>query len=265
MKPTGNCLTEEVILGYLNRELDPEALAVVEEHMAQCELCEEAVEGTRLFLEDHSREELENSLLELQHRINTGAEKEPSWPGNITIYEGSGTSAGNQEDRRPGIRRLWTVVGVAASIVLLVGIGTVINYFVRQRNQAIALAEVKPKEEPKRDRTAVQYLPSPKEVIFNQVEESPAFPGGDEALSRFLAENITCSSNLSGVSTQSSLFVHFVVEEDGSISNVRLVGEMGNGCSDEAIRGIESMPKWIPGKQGGEAVRVGYILMLKFS
>ncbi len=263
MSTNDNCLTGETILQYLSRGLSFDMLALTEAHLADCELCEAAVEGIKLYMADHSGEMLSESILELKDRITRKIEETGSGR--------SGEETNERIDERVSkeswfaSRKIWTTLGVAASILILIGIGTVINYMVRQRNLQIAQAEMMQKEEQKIDRTAVQYLPSPKDQIYNTVEESPAFPGGDEALSKFLAENISCPSNLDGSIQNTSLFVHFVVEEDGSVSNVKLVREMGNGCGEEAIRGIESMPRWKPGKQDGEAVRVGYILMLKFS
>lgn len=251
MSPTDNCLTQEMILGYLKKDLDPDELALTEAHLTHCELCEAAVEGIRLYLADHTGEMLSSTLFELRDRISE--RKDP----DISVI--------TREDRWFASRKMWTTIGIAASILILVGIGTAINYLIRQRNMEIAQAEIQQKGEPKKDRTEIQYLPSPKDQIFNDVEESPAFPGGDKALSKYLAEKISCPSNPAEPSNQTNLFVHFVVEEDGSISNVRLVREMGDGCAEEAIRGIESMPRWTPGKNGGETVRVGYILMLKFS
>ncbi|MBE0647242.1 MAG: energy transducer TonB [Bacteroidales bacterium] len=263
MSTIDNCLSGEIILQYLKGELSPDMLVLTEAHLADCELCEAAVEGIRMFLADHSEERLSSSMLELSNRIQERADREPSGRSKEMRIEGADENVPGEN--RFKTRRLWITLGVAASILILVGFGSVVSHMVRQRNLQIAQAEVQKREERKVDRTAVQYLPSPKDQIFNEVEESPAFPGGDEALIKFLAENISCPESPDGLTTNSSLFVHFVVEEDGSVSNVKLVREKGNGCGEEAIRGIESMPRWRPGKQDGATVRVGYILMLKFS
>ncbi|MFC2102050.1 energy transducer TonB [Bacteroidota bacterium] len=251
MSPNDSCLNQDMILRYLKKVLTPDEEALAEKHLSDCELCEAALEGVRIYLTDHSEERLDDTLLELRGRISERKEEElEEIPGKERWF----TS-----------RSMWVTLGVAASILILVGIGSVINYMVRQRNLQIAQAEMQQKEELSIDHTAIQYLPFPEDKIFNKVEESPAFPGGDEALINFLADNISCPSSPDGSTQQSSLFVHFVVEEDGSVSNVKLVRGTSDGCGDEAIRGIESMPKWRPGKQAGETVRVGYILMLKFS
>jgi protein TonB len=63
---------------------------------------------------------------------------------------------------------------------------------------------------------------------------------------------------------QGKVFVTFVVEIDGSISNVRVLRGIGSGCDDEAVRVVKSMPKWIPGKQRGVPVRVQFNLPINF-
>jgi len=221
MSMNENCLTEEMILQYLHGDLSPDALASAEVHLAECELCGAAVEGIRYFMEDHSAKRLSMDLGELKNRILERSDREPS--GRSKEMRNEGVVENIPEENRSKTRRLWITLGVAASILILAGIGTVINYMVRQRNLQIAQAELLQKKEDKVDRTAVQYLPSPKDQIFNNVEESPAFPGGDEALSKFLTENISCPSDRDDSMHQASLFVYFVVEEDGSVSNVRLV------------------------------------------
>jgi len=60
------------------------------------------------------------------------------------------------------------------------------------------------------------------------------------------------------------VFVNFVVEPDGSVSNVNVMRSLGGGCDEEAMRVVKSMPKWKPGKQRGKAVRVSYILPVNF-
>ncbi len=60
------------------------------------------------------------------------------------------------------------------------------------------------------------------------------------------------------------MFVGFVVEPDGSISNVKLLRGIGGGCDEEAMRVIKSLPKWKPGKQRGKAVRVSYQIPVFF-
>ena len=104
---------------------------------------------------------------------------------------------------------------------------------------------------------------APKE-IFTVVEESPGYPGGEEARIKFLRENIKYPEEAKELGVQGKVFVTFVVEVDGSISNVRVLRGIGSGCDDEAVRVVKSMPKWVPGKQRGVPVRVQFNLPINF-
>jgi len=105
---------------------------------------------------------------------------------------------------------------------------------------------------------------APKE-IFTVVEEQPTYPGGDEARIKFLQENIKYPEEAKELGVQGKVFVTFVVEVDGSITDVRVLRGIGAGCDEEAIRVVKSMPKWQPGKQRGQAVRVQFNLPIKFT
>jgi periplasmic protein TonB len=101
--------------------------------------------------------------------------------------------------------------------------------------------------------------------IFMVVESMPEFPGGEPALYKFLAENIKYPQMAKESGIQGRVFVTFVVERDGSVTDVRVLRGIGGGCDEEAIRVVKSMPKWSPGKQRGKAVRVQYNLPVKFT
>ncbi len=103
------------------------------------------------------------------------------------------------------------------------------------------------------------------EEIFQIVEEMPSYPGGAEALYSYLNDNIrypvvAMESGISG-----RVYVQFVVEKDGSVSDVKVVRGIGGGCDEEAVRVIQAMPKWNPGKQRGRAVRVLYSVPILFT
>jgi protein TonB len=102
------------------------------------------------------------------------------------------------------------------------------------------------------------------EEIFTFVEEYPEFPGGDKALKEYIVNNIRYpevarQSGISGI-----VYVQFVVEKDGSISDVKVLRGIGGGCDEEAMRVVKSMPKWKPGKQRGQPVRVYFTLPIEF-
>ena len=123
-----------------------------------------------------------------------------------------------------------------------------------------------PEEEIKIEDTKTQIIEQPVEKeIFTVVEEQPTYPGGTEEMYRFLQENIKYPEEAKELGIQGRVFVTFVVEEDGSISNVKVLRGIGGGCDAEAIRVVKSMPKWIPGKQRGVPVRVQFNLPVKFT
>jgi protein TonB len=101
--------------------------------------------------------------------------------------------------------------------------------------------------------------------IFTVVESMPTFPGGMGALMKYLAENIKYPPLAKESGIQGRVFINFVVEPDGSISNVKVLRGIGGGCDEEAVRVVKNMPKWSPGKQRGKPVRVSYNLPVKFT
>ncbi|MBO7101439.1 MAG: energy transducer TonB [Bacteroidales bacterium] len=96
------------------------------------------------------------------------------------------------------------------------------------------------------------------------VEDDPEFPGGMEALYKFLQDNVQYPQLALENGIEGRVYVTFVVEEDGSITNPRLLRDIGGGCGQEAIRVVKMMPKWKPGKQQGKVVRVQFNLPVNF-
>lgn len=102
------------------------------------------------------------------------------------------------------------------------------------------------------------------EDIFISVEEDPEFPGGLEALAKYLAENIKYPQLAKENNITGRVYVTFVVEKNGTVGNVRVLQDIGGGCGAEAVRVVKSMPKWKPGKQSGRAVRTQFNLPVGF-
>ena len=102
------------------------------------------------------------------------------------------------------------------------------------------------------------------EKTFEVVEQMPTFPGGDAALMKYLSENIKYPKAAEKAGEQGRVMVCFTVEKDGAISNVKVARSVTPSLDAEAVRAIKSMPKWSPGKQGGEFVRVKYIVPVTF-
>ncbi len=101
--------------------------------------------------------------------------------------------------------------------------------------------------------------------IFTVVESMPEFPGGMGALMTYLAKNIKYPPLAKESGIQGKVFINFVVEPDGSISNVKVLRGIGGGCDEEAVRVVKNMPKWKPGMQRGKPVRVSFNLPVKFT
>ena len=101
--------------------------------------------------------------------------------------------------------------------------------------------------------------------IFLVVERMPEFPGGEKALKRFMSDSLHYPGGVARGDIQRTVYLSFVVETDGSITNIRVLRGIGGGCDEEAVRLVKSMPEWIPGKQRGIPVRVQYNLPVKFS
>ena len=100
--------------------------------------------------------------------------------------------------------------------------------------------------------------------IFQVVEQDPEYPGGVDALYKFIQQNLKYPQLAKENNITGRVFVQFVVEKDGSVSNVKAARDIGGGCGAEAVRVIKSMPKWTPGKQRGKAVRAAYTLPVNF-
>ena len=102
------------------------------------------------------------------------------------------------------------------------------------------------------------------EKTFEVVEQMPAFPGGDAALMKYLSENIKYPEAAEKAGEQGRVVVNFIVEKDGAISNVNVVRSVTPTLDAEAVRVIKAMPKWVPGKQDGQFVRVKYNVPVSF-
>ena len=104
----------------------------------------------------------------------------------------------------------------------------------------------------------------PEEKIFRIVEKKPKFPGGIEALYKYIGSNIKYPAMAKDSGIKGTVHITFVVEKDGSITDVKLLRRIGGGCDEEAIRVIGEMPNWNPGKQRGKPVRVQFNLPISF-
>ena len=109
--------------------------------------------------------------------------------------------------------------------------------------------------------------PEPKpevEKVFDVVEQMPSFPGGPSALMEWLSNNVKYPVVAQENGVQGRVVVSFVVERDGSITDVKVVRGVDPSLDKEASRVVKAMPRWIPGKQNGSAVRVKYNVPVAF-
>ncbi|MEQ1747106.1 MAG: energy transducer TonB, partial [Saprospiraceae bacterium] len=96
------------------------------------------------------------------------------------------------------------------------------------------------------------------------IQKPPSFPGGDGELLKYLSQNIKYPPLARENNIQGSVVLTFVVAKDGSVRDVNIVKDIGGGCGKEAIRVVQSMPKWIPGEANGNAVKVRFTLPVRF-
>ncbi|MBO7624058.1 MAG: energy transducer TonB [Bacteroidales bacterium] len=102
------------------------------------------------------------------------------------------------------------------------------------------------------------------DVIFSIVENEPEYPGGDEALYKFIGKNIVYPKSAREKGIQGTVIVEFVIEKDGKLSNIKVVRSADPALDAEAVRVISKMPKWKPGTQRGKKVRSTFRLPINF-
>lgn len=121
---------------------------------------------------------------------------------------------------------------------------------VLKAKEALVTEPVKPKEEENK--------------VFDVVEQMPSFPGGMAALMAYLQKSIKYPPVAEENGIQGRVVCTFVVERDGSVTDVRVAKSVDPSLDKEAVRVVSAMPKWIPGKQNGQSVRVKYTLPVTF-
>ena len=112
----------------------------------------------------------------------------------------------------------------------------------------------------------VAVPPAPKvEKIFSVVEQMPQFPGGDSKMFTYISRNLKYPTDAKNNNIKGRIFIEFVVEKDGSITNTKVLRGIGESFDQEALRVVKSMPNWKPGEQRGEPVRVKVLLPIYFA
>ena len=112
--------------------------------------------------------------------------------------------------------------------------------------------------------TKVTKKTSATDKVYEVCEQMPIFPGGDAALMKYLSENVKYPALAIKAQEQGRVVVSFTVEKDGAISDVKVARSVTPSLDAEAVRVVKAMPKWTPGKQGGQLVRVRYNVPVSF-
>ena len=102
------------------------------------------------------------------------------------------------------------------------------------------------------------------EPVFVIVEEQAEFPGGLDSMYAYIQKNLVYPEKAKAEGIEGRVFVQFVIEKDGSISNILIKRAIGGGCEEAVVEMIKNMPKWKPGKQRGKPVRCQFTLPIKF-
>ena len=102
------------------------------------------------------------------------------------------------------------------------------------------------------------------DAIFFVVEVQPEFPGGMDSMYAFIQKNLIYPEKAKAEGIEGRVFVSFIIEKDGSISNILIKRAIGGGCEEAVVEMIKNMPKWKPGKQRGKPVRFQFTLPIKF-
>ena len=127
-------------------------------------------------------------------------------------------------------------------------------------NEAVAVTE----EVAVETKVEVIEVPEEKKEVFTIVEEMPSFPGGEAERNKFLATNIVYPQQATENGIQGTVYVSFVVDSKGNVTDVKVLRGIGGGCDEEAVRVVKMMPQWHPGKQNGKQVRVLFNMPIYF-
>ena len=145
------------------------------------------------------------------------------------------------------------VAGVAAGIVAMTACSNgKIQRTVSDNAKQWRTAVIKPTADPDSSK------------IFGAAEEMPSFPGGEKALMQYIKDNTYYPEEMCEGAAQGRVMVGFVINEDGSISDVKVLRSLTPELDEVAVKIVKGMPKWNPGKQNGKAVKTKYTVPVSF-
>ena len=221
---------------------------------------------------DNGNEEMQGNLSDENTILNTGEKKQDE---ETIIVTSPNTNTGTQQDSENiesdivnmddaevisegSAKEFWNDYKWYVLIILCVGL-LVTYYFSCSGNQVV---NVEPSDNNIEAVDSIDEEGTGK--IYDVVEEMPQFPGGTDALVTFLQNNIVYPPEAEEKGIEGKVVVSFIIEPDGSINTINVVTPVDQLLDTEAVRVILSMPKWIPGKQNGVAVRVKYTVPITF-
>ncbi|MFM2224675.1 MAG: hypothetical protein RJA07_877 [Bacteroidota bacterium] len=101
--------------------------------------------------------------------------------------------------------------------------------------------------------------------VFRMVEQMPEFYFGEDSMSRFISNNLIYPIIAKQKGLQGKVIIQFVVNSDGTLSDYKILRDIGEGCGQAVVDVVRKMPKWKPGKQNGKFVNVYFVLPISFS
>ena len=125
----------------------------------------------------------------------------------------------------------------------------------------IVIAPARANAQDKREKTTqTRKDTATDDKVYEVCEQMPIFEGGDAALLKYLRENLKYPDNTKDRGVQGRLVIGFIVEKDGSLTDVKVLRPVDIDLDAEVLRLVKGMPKWIPGRHNGQRVRVRYLL-----
>lgn len=109
-----------------------------------------------------------------------------------------------------------------------------------------------------------EYKEEEPQIFTGKVESMPEFPGGNEAFYKYVSENMKYPAQARRMGVEGRVYVQFVINTDGSVTDVEIIKGLGSGCDEQAKMVLENAPKFIPAKQRGRAVRYRQIIPIFF-
>lgn len=170
---------------------------------------------------------------------------------NHSLIKRRFTMMSKSKTNKFAVLKMLVVIPLALFLVMAFSV-TVSNSVIAQD---IEIKEVK---------SEAKVIESEEEQVYRVVEQMPGFPGGDDARIKFLKKNLKYPDEARKQGISGTVFVSFVVEKDGSISNVKLLRGIGGGCDKEALRVVSMLPNYEPGLQDSKPVRTQFNLPISF-